>query len=158
MVHRATSPNKSTSASQTLIPDTSELTILDQRSETPTPIYQDPAIPELINPLDRPSSPTPELADPFADPTMSDIQESEIHGSQYVDAESYPMSRTSSHTLSLDAADDDINSMSDWTEAFDNDTESELPSDNESESDIMSDVESEASWARVRGSRNSGFN
>jgi hypothetical protein len=159
LIHRVASPNKSPSASQTLIPDTLVKSVLDQRSETPALINQDPVVLELINPLDRPSSPTPELEDPFADPAMSDIQESETHESQYVDAEeSVPMSRTSSHTLSIDAADDETNSMSDWTEAFDNDTESEVNSDTETESDIMSDAESEASWARVRGSRNAGFN
>jgi hypothetical protein len=161
LINRVASPNKSPSVSQPLIPDTLVTPILDERSETPALINQDPVFPELINPLDRPSSPTPELTDPFADPAGSDIQESETRESQYVDAEeSVPMSRSTSHTLSIDAADDETNSMSDWTEAFDNDTESEVHSDNEteSESDLMSDAESEASWARVRGSRNAGFN
>ena len=47
--------------------------------------------------------------------------------------------------------------MSDWTEAFDNQTDSEGLSDIDSDSDVVSDVESEASWARVR-SRGVGFN
>jgi len=161
LIRRVASPNKSPSVSQTLIPDTLVTPILDECSETPALIDQDPVFPELINPLDRPSSPTPESADPFADPAGSEIQESATRESQYVDAEeSVPMSRSTSHTLSIGAADDETNSMSDWTEAFDNDTESEVHSDNEaeSESDIMSDAESEASWARVRGSRNAGFN
>ena len=72
------------------------------------------------------------------------------------DLESVPLSRTSSHTLSFHR-DDDENSMSDWTEAFDQ-TESEGPSDIDSDSDVVSDAESEASWARVRSRGSVGFN
>jgi hypothetical protein len=66
------------------------------------------------------------------------------------------MSRTSSHTLSLGSVHrspddiDDINSMSDWTEAFDNNTDTEGLTDVDSDSDVVSDADSEASWARVR--------
>jgi hypothetical protein len=101
---------------------------------------------DLINPLDRPSSPELEpIENPFADPIV--LPE---------DLESIPLSRTTSHTLSLHR-DDDENSMSDWTEAFDNQTDSEGLSEIDSDSDVVSDVESEASWARVR-SRGVGFN
>src|SRR5204863_918117 len=66
-----------------------------------------PVIPELTNPLDRPSSPHPS-EDPFADPPG---HEEEL--------ESISLSRTSSHTLSLNHApqyhDDNESSMSDWT-------------------------------------------
>ena len=85
------------------------------------------------------------MENPFADPVIP-----------AEDLESIPLSRTTSHTLSLHR-DDDENSMSDWTEAFDNETESEGFSDNDSDSDVVSDAESEASWARVR-SRSVGFN
>jgi hypothetical protein len=103
-------------------------------------------VPDLINPLDRPS--TPESQNPFEDPEPQPIPE---------DIESVPMSRTTSHTLSLQQQDDENNSMSDWTEAFDNQTESEVLTDVDSDSDVVSDAESEASWARVR-SRSVGFN
>jgi hypothetical protein len=144
LIHRATSPNKPLPASPPLIPDSSDTPILDQRSVTP----------ELINPIDRASTPALELEDPFADPAIS---ESEVRGSQYEDAHSAPMSRATSHTLSIhEDAYDEINSMSDWTEAFE--SESDGPTDPESDSDVVSDAESEASWARVRGSRSIGVN
>jgi hypothetical protein len=154
LIYRTTSPNKPLPASPPLIPDTSEAPILDQRSVTPELINQHPVVPELINPIDRPSTPELELEDPFADPAIS---ESEVHGSQYEDAHSVPMSRNTSHTLSIhEDAYDEINSMSDWTEAFE--SESEGLTDAESDSDVVSDAESEASWARVRGSRSVGVN
>ena len=156
LIHRATSPNKPLPASPPLIPDTSDTPILDQRSVTPEFINQHPVVPklELINPVDRASTPALELEDPFADPAIS---ESEVHGSQYEDAHSAPMSRATSHTLSIhEDAYDEINSMSDWTEAFE--SESDGPTDVESDSDVVSDAESEASWARVRGSRSTGVN
>lgn len=107
------------------------------RAETPRPEIH------LINPLDRPSSPT--TSNPFMDPL-------ETHST------SAALSRTtSSHTLSLQEEEYDNNSMSDWTDAFEQQTESEGPSDMDSESDVVSDAESEASWARVR-SRAVGYN
>jgi hypothetical protein len=106
-----------------------------------------PVVPELINPLDRPSSPEPE-ENPFHNPEL--------------ELESIPLSRSTSHTLSFrhDTEDDDQNSMSDWTEAFDNHSETDgtIDYDSDSDSDVVSDAESEASWAQVRSSRSVGFN
>jgi hypothetical protein len=104
-----------------------------------------PVIPELINPLDRPSSPEPS-EDPFVDPEPATAND---------ELESIPLSRTTSHTLSFHSGDDE-NSMSDWTEAFDNQSDSDGPIDIDSDSDIVSDAESEASWARVRSSSSRG--
>ena len=130
LIHRTTSPLNIIPASPSNISNVVETV------EKPELINPRPSTPELINPLDRPSTPD---TDPFADPQANG--EPEI--------ESLPMSRTTSHTLSLHP-EDDINSMSDWTEAFENQTESEGPSDVDSDSDVVSDAESEASWARVR--------
>ena len=110
--------------------------------EASTPVQSPSDVPELINPLDRPSSPDPP---PYTEPLNTTE-----------DLESIPLSRTSSHTLSLHNADEE-NSMSDWTEAFEG-TESELASDFESDGDIVSDAESETSWAHVRSSRGVGMN
>lgn len=131
LIHRTASPSKSNTP-----PPPSE------HVSFPEPVI----IPDLVNPLDRPSSPEPEpVEDPFADPIIPPEE-----------LESIPLSRTTSHTLSLHR-DDDENSMSDWTEAFDNQTDLEGLSDIDSDSDVVSDAESEASWARVR-SRSVGFN
>ena len=72
--------------------------------------------------------------------------------------ESLSLSRSSSRTLTLqdinNMEDDNISTISDWTDAFEtqSQTGSELQSgdDFDSESDVVSDAESEASWARVR--------
>jgi hypothetical protein len=48
--------------------------------------------------------------------------------------------------------------MSDWSDAFDNQTESEVQTNLDSDEDVISDAESEASWARVRSSRGVGYN
>ena len=73
--------------------------------------------------------------------------------------ESLSLSSTSSRTLTLQDIpnhqdDDTISTISDWTDAFEtqSQTESELQSgdDFDSESDVVSDAESDASWARVR--------
>lgn len=112
----------------------------------PSESNNDRIVPDLINPLDRPS--TPESQNHFIDLEPQSIPE---------DIESVPMSRTTSHTLSLQRQDDEINSMSDWTEAFDNQTESEMLTDMDSDSEVVSDAESDASWARVRP-RGVGFN
>ena len=101
--------------------------------------------PELVNPLDRPSSPEPS-ENPFVDPEPTTPND---------ELESIPLSRTTSHTLSFHSGDDE-NSMSDWTEAFDNQSDSDEPMDIDSDSDIVSDAESEASWARVRSSSSRG--
>jgi hypothetical protein len=123
------------------------VSLLSLLPASPPPESSDYRImPDLINPLDRPA--TPESQNPFEDPEPQSIPE---------DIESISMSRTTSHTLSLQQQDDEENSMSDWTEAFDNQTESEGLTDVDSDSDVVSDAESEASWARVR-SRGVGFN
>lgn len=81
--------------------------------------------------------------------------------------DSLSLSRSSSRTLTfqgdtnVNAHDDDnISTMSDWTDAFEtqSQTESEVHSGDEydTESDVVSDAESEASWARVR-TRGVGF-
>jgi hypothetical protein len=106
---------------------------------------------DLVNPLDRPSSPSSIVGlNPFLDPVSADTQPT-----------SAPLSRTSSsRTLSLQD-EEETNSMSDWTDAFADQTESEFGSDVDtvSESDVASDAESELSWARIRtGSRPVGFN
>src|SRR5271156_56852 len=129
--------------------------IIDERSPTP----------ELINPLDRPSSPDSLATNPFIDATelIADQQDPESTNNNVEDNDSIPLSRTTSHTLSFHGGDD--NSMSDWTEAFDDDhvTESDGPiTDLDSDDDnFISDAESDASWARVRsssGSRAGVFN
>jgi hypothetical protein len=113
---------------------------------------------DLINPLDRPSS--PELQNPFSDSEAMEVESSHVpepvleSEAMHEDLESIPLSRTSSHTLIFHGDDD---SMSDWTEAFDNRSETEGGSDVDSDSDVISDAESEASWARVR-SRGVGYN
>jgi hypothetical protein len=139
--------------------------LVPKSSEAP---FADPIVPsesvntvvaELDNPLDRPSS--PELRNPFED---AEEEQSELHVAEPVaepaesiheDLEDIPLSRTSSHTF-FSAAEDD-GSMSDWTEAFDNRSESGAGSDVDSDSDVISDAESEASWARIR-SRGVGVN
>ena len=115
---------------------------------SPKPVRSPSPIPELINPLDRPSSPD---NDPFADPQPSFTLpyeaslKSTMQSEQDDDMESVALSRTSGR-------EDDEHSMSDWTEAFDTPAESEVEGsdfDGE-ESDVVSDAESEASWARIR--------
>jgi hypothetical protein len=90
---------------------------------------------EPVNPLDRPSSPDP--------PSYHEHEE---------ELDSVALSRTSSHTFSLQ--DDD--SMSDWTEAFEEQTESGGQTDFESDG-MASDTESETSWAHIH-SRSVGMN
>jgi hypothetical protein len=141
-------------------------TVVPKPSESPfaDPIVQSELVDtvgaaELVNPLDRPSS--PELQNPFAD--AEEVQSApevadpipELAESVQEDLEDIPLSRTSSHTF-FSAVEDD-GSMSDWTEAFDNRSESGAGSDIDSDSDIISDAESEASWARIR-SRGVGVN
>ena len=134
--------------------------ITPTKHETPVPQPEPEPQPELelINPLDRPSSPDPEShQNPFLDPPYP-----ETNADDDDDVSSIPLSRTSSRTASVH--EDDMNSMSDWTEAFDNHSESSVGdahSDFDSDSDVVSDAESEASWARVRtssGSRGVGVN
>lgn len=120
---------------------------------SPQPGPPPPPIPEIINPLDRPASPDLDFHNPFADPYPhaehildTQTEQSEAQTPQdNEDMESIAVSRTTGR-------EEDENSMSDWTEAFDNATESELGDfdGEESESDVVSDAESEASWARVR--------
>jgi len=135
--------------------------ITPTKPETPVPQPEPEPQPELelINPLDRPSSPDPEPhQNPFLDPPYPETNAD--HDDD--DLSSIPLSRTSSRTASVH--EDDMNSMSDWTEAFDNHSESSVGdahSDFDSDSDVVSDAESEASWARVRtssGSRGVGVN
>lgn len=125
--------------------------IIPTKPDAPVPPPPQPDL-EIINPLDRPSSPDPELhQNPFLDPPQT-----ESHVNDDEDLSSIPLSRTSSRTASV--REDDMNSMSDWTEAFDNHSESsggDDHSDFDSDSDVVSDAESEASWARVRTSSNS---
>lgn len=143
LTKRAPSP---LNATQTYLQTTTNLVEL---AETPAGIDPRSITPDVINPLDRPSTPDPEPQDPFLD----------AYTTMETDVESTLMSRTTSHTLSIQPEDEiDNNSMSDWTEAFDNPTESEGPSDVDSDSDIISDAESEASWARIRSSRGVGYN
>jgi len=127
------------------------------KPETPVPQPDTEPRPELelINPLDRPSSPDPESdQNPFLDPPHS---ETNADNDEDEDVSSIPLSRPSSRTSSRTASihEDDMNSMSDWTEAFDNQSESDAHSDFDSDSDVVSDAESEASWARVRTSSTS---
>jgi len=132
-------------------------------TKTETPVRQPEPEPrpqlELINPLDRPSSPDPEsYQNPFLDPPHSEANADNNDDGDDVSSIplSRPSSRASSHTASIH--EDDMNSMSDWTEAFDNHSESSgrgAHSDFDSDSDVVSDAESEASWARVRTSSSS---
>jgi hypothetical protein len=101
-----------------------------QRVQSPR-VFSPP--PVLINPLDRPSSPT---LNPFNDP------------SEFLSIRS----SLSSHTLTmasphLPAQDDAVSTISDWTDAFESASEAQSPYN--SDSDVVSDAESEASWARV---------
>jgi hypothetical protein len=111
---------------------------------SPKPVRSPSPITEIINPLDRPSSP-----DPFADPQPSFSlpyqAPPESQSEQDEDMESVALSRTTGR-------EDDEHSMSDWTEAFDTPAGSEAEGSDfdGDESDVMSDAESEASWARVR--------
>ena len=171
LIHRTASPSKSDT-----IPPPVDADIATEQSDTTQHLasseltLQHPAPEDLINPLDRPTSPEPQ--NPFTDP--SDLQfpasaEQDPSESHYEDAESSPLSRSSSRTLSLQASHhgaadhsdiEDMTSMSDWTEAFDDDTttDTEGMTDVDSDSDVVSDAESEASWARVRSSRGMGYN
>src|SRR5437762_2390711 len=106
---------------------------------------QQPSADDIINPLDRPSTPESQIPsqNPFTDPTDTAFDlTADPSESHYEDAESAPMSRTSSHTLSLGSVRsgpddiDDVNSMSDWTEAFDNNTDTEGLTDVDSDSDV----------------------
>ena len=136
--------------------DVSPLVVQRPTSPLDTPTKDETVLPqpepELINPLDRPSSPDPEPhQNPFLDPPQPET---------FPDADdevsSIPLSRTSSRTASIH--EDDVNSMSDWTEAFDSHSETsggDAHSDFDTESDVVSDAESEASWARVRTSSSS---
>lgn len=178
---RPFSPTTSEQPSVVLFPDESQDVMMSDIEREPfpsqSPIFLEPSIhsdnppvlidqrsptPELINPLDRPSSPD-SLSNPFldAEETPSDHPDPESTNNNE-DNESIPLSRTTSHTLSFHG---DNNSMSDWTEAFDSDhvTESEGPiTDIDTDDDnFISDAESDASWARVRsssGSRGGVFN
>jgi hypothetical protein len=170
LINRTTSPFKPVTVSPPIVPvvpvPSTENSDINPYMASSEITLQQPFPEDLINPLDRSSSPDPQ--NPFADPsesqsippTQTEIDPSESH---YEDAESTPLSRSSSRTMSLhdnaiDHSDiEDLNSMSDWTEAFDNNTDTEGLTDVDSDSDVVSDAESEASWARVR-SRGLGFN
>lgn len=165
LINRTASPFNPVVMSPPFLPLPMEHSDIAQHIASSEITLQQPSPEDLINPLDRSSSPAPQipLENPFTDPTDTAFDLSaDPSESHYEDAESSPMSRTSTRTLSLgsvrSAPDDidEINSMSDWTEAFDNNTDTEGLTDVDSDSDVVSDAESEASWARVR-SRGVGY-
>ena len=129
-----------------------------QTPRSPSPI------PEILNPLDRPSTPDSDFHNAFADPRR-DPESLPAEGDQQADdddVQSITLSRTAGR-------EDDDSNMSDWTEAFDNATDSDVGTEDfddaeSDESDVVTDAESEASWARVRNNPSSsssgryGFN
>lgn len=162
LINRTTSPFKPVAISPSELLEQSNI---NERIASSEITLQQPAPEEdIINPLDRPSSPEPPQ-NPFTDPaeteylaSREDIDPSESHYEDAVEDAEVNVSRPSSRTMSLHSFArgddiDDVNSMSDWTEAFDNNTDSEAMTDVDSDSDVVSDAESEASWARVRSSR-----
>ena len=138
-------------------PDTHNMFPL-QTPRSPSPI------PEILNPLDRPSTPDSDFHNAFADPRR-DPESLPAEGDQQADdddVQSITLSRTAGR-------EDDDSNMSDWTEAFDNATDSDVGTEDfddaeSDESDVVTDAESEASWARVRNNPSSsssgryGFN
>jgi len=171
-VNRSQSPDSAIADNPPPQPDTVNTFPL-QTPRSPSPV------PEILNPLDRPSSPDSHFYNPFADPYPGpesltaehkradddDIQSvalSRTAGREDDDIQSIALSRTA-------GLEDDDSSMSDWTEPFDNATDSDIATedfdDAESDAnDVVSDAESEASWARVRNNPSSsssgryGFN
>ena len=138
-------------------PDTGNMFPL-QTPRSPSPV------PEILNPLDRPSTPDSDFHNPFADPHR-DPESLAAENRQQADdddIQSIALSRTAGR-------EDDDTSMSDWTEAFDNATDSDIATEDFDDAetdanDVDSDAESEASWARVRNNPSSsssgryGFN
>jgi hypothetical protein len=145
--------------------ESKETGIVEQSSISPSmasfstavqPTIERHPTPEIINPLDRPSSPEPQsdLHAPFADP---ESQGSELSMHDALETISFSLSSSRTPTIrDTNAEDDNISTISDWTDAFETQSraESDLSSaeefDSDSDSDVVSDAESEASWARVR--------